>query len=120
YFPITAMYSLVLNLDTGEKVEVATIGNEGFVGLPVYFRLRRSPYEAMLQVEGEILQVPAKEFFRLVSSSGVLAELISRFAIYSFHCANQLVACNAFHAPEELHADGCSSPRTERELIGST
>src|SRR5262249_60291088 len=63
YFPITAMYSLVLNLDTGEKVEVATIGNEGFVGLPVYFRLRRSPYEAMLQVEGETLQVPAKEFF---------------------------------------------------------
>lgn len=101
YFPISAMYSLVLNLDSGEKAEVATIGNEGFIGLPVYFKLRRSPYEAMLQVEGETLQVPAKEFSRLVSSSSVLRELISRFAIYSFHCANQLVACNAFHALEE-------------------
>lgn len=101
YFPISAMYSLVLNLDSGEKAEVATIGNEGFIGLPVYFKLRRSPYEAMLQVEGETLQVPAKEFSRLVSSSSVLGELISRFAIYSFHCANQLVACNAFHALEE-------------------
>jgi len=101
YFPITAMYSLVLNLDSGEKAEVATVGNEGFVGLPVFFRLRRSPYEAMLQVLGEALQVPAKEFSRLINSSRALAELISRFAVYSFHCANQLVACNAFHALEE-------------------
>jgi CRP-like cAMP-binding protein len=101
YFPITAMYSLVLNLDSGEKAEIATVGNEGFVGLPVFFRLSKSPYEAMLQVIGEALQVPAKEFSRLVSSSRALAELISRFGVYSFHCANQLVACNAFHALEE-------------------
>jgi CRP-like cAMP-binding protein len=101
YFPIDAMYSLVLNLDSGEKAEVATVGNEGFVGLPVFFRLRRSPYDAMLQVLGEALQVPANEFSRLISSSRTLAELISRFAVYSFHCANQLVACNAFHALEE-------------------
>jgi hypothetical protein len=53
------MYSLVLNLGSGEKAEVATVGNEGFVGLPVFFRLQRSPYEAMLQVAGEALQVPA-------------------------------------------------------------
>ena len=43
YFPISAMYSLVLNLGSGEKAEVATVGNEGFVGLPVFFRLRKSP-----------------------------------------------------------------------------
>jgi hypothetical protein len=42
YFPIAAMYSLVLNLDSGEKAEIATVGNEGFVGLPVFFRLDRS------------------------------------------------------------------------------
>jgi CRP-like cAMP-binding protein len=101
YFPIAAMYSLVLNLESGEKAEVATVGNEGFVGLPVYFRLGRSPYEAMLQVVGEALEVQAKQFSRLVSSSRALAELVSRFAVYSFHCANQLVACNAFHALEE-------------------
>ena len=101
YFPISAMYSLVLNLHSGEKAEVATVGNEGFVGLPVFFRLRKSPYEAMLQVAGEALQVPAEKFSRLVVSSRALAELVSRFAIYSFHCANQQVACNAFHALEE-------------------
>jgi CRP-like cAMP-binding protein len=101
YFPITAMYSLVLNLDRGDKAEVATIGNEGFVGLPVFFGLRRSPYDAMLQVEGEALQVPARKFSRLISSNQPLAELISRFGIYSLHCANQLVGCNAFHSLEE-------------------
>jgi CRP-like cAMP-binding protein len=101
YFPIDAMYSLVLTLDSGEKAEIATVGNEGFVGLPVFFRLGRSPYDAMIQVVGKALQVPAKEFSRLISSSRALAELISRFGVYSFHCANQLVACNAFHALEE-------------------
>ena len=101
YFPTSAMYSLVLNLDSGEKAEVATVGNEGFVGLPVFFRLQRSPYEAMLQVAGEALQIPIKKFSRLIASTPALEELISRFATYSFHCANQQVACNAFHALEE-------------------
>jgi len=127
------MYSLVLNLESAEKAEVATVGNEGFVGLPVFFRLAKSPYEVMLQVVGEALQVQAKEFSRLLSSSQALAELISRFAVYSFHCANQLVACNAFHALEEracrwllLTRDRAGSDRFEltqeflAEMLGVT
>ena len=122
YFPISAMYSLVLNLESGEKAEIATIGNEGFVGLPVFFRLGRSPYEAMLQVVGESLQVRAKAFSRLLGSSQALAGVISRFAVYSFHCANQLVACNAFHA---LEARACRwllliQDRAERDRFGLT
>jgi len=116
YFPIDAMYSLVLNLESGEKAEVATVGNEGFVGLPVFFRLRRSPYEVMLQVVGECLQVRAKAFSRFLSSSQALAELISRFAVYSFHCANQLVACNAFHA---LEARACRWLLFTRDRAGT-
>src|SRR4051794_9007689 len=41
-FPIVGVCSLLTVLDEERVIEVATIGNEGFVGLPV-FRRPRSP-----------------------------------------------------------------------------
>lgn len=100
YFPLTAMCSLTLNLESGDKAEVSTVGVEGFVGLSLYFRLPRSPAEALVQVPGEVLEVPADAFLRLAASPP-LAGLLNRYAAYSLQYANQAVACNAFHSIEE-------------------
>lgn len=101
YFPASAMCSLTLNLESGDKAEVSTVGLEGFVGLNVFFRLPRAPAEALIQVPGEVLEVPADAFLRLAHSSPALGELLMRYAAYSLQYANQAVACNAFHSIEE-------------------
>src|SRR5437867_1396079 len=49
YFPLDAVVS-VLALADGGVVEVATIGNEGVVGLPVFLGARSSPGLTFCQV----------------------------------------------------------------------
>jgi hypothetical protein len=43
YFPLTSVYSLVAVTDGRIALEVATIGYEGMVGLPVYLGATSSP-----------------------------------------------------------------------------
>src|SRR5687768_207655 len=37
YFPCSAVISLIMVMENGAGVEVATIGNDGFLGIPRYF-----------------------------------------------------------------------------------
>lgn len=37
YFPCSAVISLIMIMENGAGVEIATIGNEGFLGMPRYF-----------------------------------------------------------------------------------
>ncbi len=38
YFPLTGVVSLISYMEDGRGIEVATIGNEGMVGLPVFLQ----------------------------------------------------------------------------------
>ena len=46
YFPLTSVYSLVAVADGRIKLEVATVGYEGMVGLPAYLGATASPQAA--------------------------------------------------------------------------
>lgn len=52
YFPISSVYSLVGLADGEAVVEVATIGREGMVGLPVFLGQPTSPPAAFCQIPG--------------------------------------------------------------------
>src|SRR5215212_4809966 len=43
YFPLTCVCSLVVTVEGGGTIEVATVGNEGLVGLPVFLGSASSP-----------------------------------------------------------------------------
>jgi hypothetical protein len=38
YFPVYGVLSLISNTEDGRGIEVATVGNEGMVGLPVFLQ----------------------------------------------------------------------------------
>jgi hypothetical protein len=42
YFPLTSVFSLVTVMEDGEGVEVATVGNEGMIGLPLFLGVDRT------------------------------------------------------------------------------
>src|SRR5262249_27620694 len=50
YFPLSAVYSLVASVDERAQVEVATIGHEGMVGLPLFLGASTSPHAAFCQI----------------------------------------------------------------------
>ena len=101
YFPLSGMASMVLNTRSGLTVEVGTVGNEGFVGLPVYFGAKSSPTEGVWQVSGECLRMTAKDFRRELEKGGELRFVLQRFSQALLNQISQSVACNHLHPIEQ-------------------
>jgi CRP-like cAMP-binding protein len=100
YFPTTAVYSVVVALRSGARAEVAIVGNEGLLGVPLLLGQDKSPYAATLHVQGRAYQVPAATLKDLLKSSETFARLMLRYTAYSLQYANQTIACNALHSLE--------------------
>jgi CRP-like cAMP-binding protein len=104
YFPLDAMISLVTLLDSGDGVELATIGYEGAL-VPEVLRgddRRLNPLEeANIQLPGHLLEVQIDRYERARASHPELERTVRRYArAYSSQVAVQ-VACNALHSIEE-------------------
>ena len=102
YFPRGAVISLLTTMDDGSSIEIATIGNEGFVGVPVFLGAQamgaRDFYQ--VQVPGEVVAMEAKEFLA-AARRGRLHDLVQRYTQALFTQVTQQVACNGLHSVEE-------------------
>ncbi|WP_160117994.1 Crp/Fnr family transcriptional regulator [Mycobacterium sp. MFM001] len=100
YFPLTAVYSLVAMADGQIQLEVATVGHEGMVGLPVYLGASSSPQAAFCQVPGEAVRISATDFRAALGRDGVLRALLNRFTQATMVQVSQNVVCNRSHSTE--------------------
>lgn len=57
YFPLNGMVSLLATTRHGQTVEVAMVGNEGVVGLPIVLRATVAPYRVMVQIPADAVRV---------------------------------------------------------------
>jgi CRP-like cAMP-binding protein len=101
YFPLSGMASMVLTTQNGTTVEVGTVGNEGMVGMPVYFGAKSSPTEGVWQVSGETLRMTAKDFQLEVEKGGELRFVLQRFSQALMNQISQSVLCNHLHPIEQ-------------------
>src|SRR5258708_7232882 len=53
YFPTRAVLSAITVMEDGRSIEVATVGNEGMVGLTTFVGSGTSPNEVLVQVAGD-------------------------------------------------------------------
>src|ERR1039457_1356535 len=74
YFPVDGVISLVTPLHDGAIVEVATIGNEGIVGVPLV-PLGGLAVRAISQVAGHSLRMEAAAFLSLFGRSRAFQSL---------------------------------------------
>lgn len=58
FFPITAVISVRCMTGRDVEVEIAVIGREGFVGLPIVLGHDCSPDQAVVRVPGRVLKLP--------------------------------------------------------------
>ena len=103
YFLEEGMVSLVQPLENGVMIEVGMIGNEGFAGVPVLLGADRSPLEAMVQIPGSALRMPASVFREEVGRRPALSKVLLRY-VQALHIQVSLTAaCNGRHTlPERL------------------
>lgn len=97
YFPLSSVYSLVGVVDGEAVVEVATIGREGMVGLPVFLGQTSSPHAAFCQIPGPAARLDAARLAAVLSDDGTLHRLLNRFTQATMIQIAQNVVCNASH-----------------------
>jgi CRP-like cAMP-binding protein len=100
YFPVDGVISLVTPLHDGAIVEVATIGNEGIVGVPLV-PLSGLAVRAISQVAGHSLRMEATAFVSLFERSNAFRTLVDKYTQALFGQISQAAACNRLHSSEE-------------------
>jgi len=102
YFPGAGFVSVVTVLADGGMVEVATIGNEGMLGISAVATGYREPTLSMVQMESERChRLPAEAFRREIARRGALHDIVSRFSHALMGMVMQSTACNATHNIEQ-------------------
>jgi len=100
HFPLDGVDSLVTPLDDGAIVEVATVGNEGIVGVPLVLGGSLA-VRAISQVAGSALRMDAGAFLSEMERGGALAALVHQYLQALFGQIAQAAACNRLHTNEE-------------------
>lgn len=104
-FPFgSTMISLVVDLDDGRSVEVASIGCEGAVGGIVSCGHSPAFTRGEAIVAGPAARVPMRVIEEAKANSGHLRNLFCRYADYLLAQIMQSVACNSFHSIEQRAA----------------
>src|ERR1700674_3751694 len=100
HFPTDGVISLVTPLHDGAIVEVATIGNEGIVGVPLV-PLSGLAVRAISQVAGHCLRMEATTFLEWSDRSQAFQTLVESYTQALFGQISQAAACNRLHSSEE-------------------
>lgn len=100
WFPLNGVCSMISAMEDGSTVEVATVGREGLVGLPLLLGSARSLHDIFVQVEGNALQMPADVFRAQLDRLPGLRTLALRYALALVGQISQGSACNRLHPLE--------------------
>src|SRR5919109_1103301 len=100
YFPVTGVLSLVMESHQG-LVEVATIGNEGVVGIAVFLGARSTSGKAFSQVPGECFKIKSNAFLQQLPKLPTLPKLLNKYIQTLMTQMAQGAACNRLHSPEQ-------------------
>lgn len=102
YFPEGGVGSVINTMTDGRVVEVATIGNEGFVGVTVFLGGEITLAEVFVQVPGSgALSMPVDAFRAELDRHGPFYDLVSRYSQALQALIMQSTACNSLHSVEE-------------------
>jgi len=101
YFPHRGIVSLVTEFENGTSIEVATVGPEGMVGVPIFLEDEVMASRAFVQVPGEAARMQTEAFRRALARSPRLHRLISRYTLALVNLLAQNSACNRTHSVEE-------------------
>ena len=101
YFPENGLLSLLLTTKTGSTVEVAGVGSEGVVGLPVILRSHVTPYEVTVQFPTEAWKIRAQRLQEEFDQGKALHDFVLRYLNVLIAQISQSSICNRFHPMNE-------------------
>jgi CRP-like cAMP-binding protein len=97
YFPNGALVSVLVPLEGDKVAEVAVVGREEMVGLPVLPEAVAHPHRAIVQAPGSGLGLPAEVLRAAVRRSPGLGERLLRYTDAFLVRVSQSAVCNGLH-----------------------
>jgi CRP-like cAMP-binding protein len=98
YFPSRGVISALAVMEDGRAIEVATVGNEGMVGLPLLVGAKTAANRVMVQVPGEALRMEGDVLREEASRDSALRQLLILYHSAFLVQVSQAVACNGLHS----------------------
>ena len=104
FFPTSGMISIVAMMQDGAAVEVGIAGREGMLGVQAVLGDDLCLNEAMVQIPGSALRLPAEVLRREAQASAQIRGVLYRYVQACLNAAMQSVACNRAHLLEQRFA----------------
>jgi CRP-like cAMP-binding protein len=101
YFPLTAAISLVVEMEAGERIEVAMVGFDSVLGTFGALGEPVALVNATVLLSGSALVIEAERLRALGRQNATLQDILIRHGQALFVQAQQSVGCNAAHTVEE-------------------
>lgn len=101
YFPVRGFWSLTRTMEDGSAVEVASVGNEGFIGVGIALGDTLATGEARACItEQSVLALPVASFRQEMEERGIFSQVVRNYCEAFVGMILQGTACNALHSAE--------------------
>lgn len=101
HFVESGVMSLLKVMEDGSPVELATIGNEGMLGVPLATGIDSISALVMCQVESSAWRIPIADYNTLTKSAPSLVQLGLRYAMVLFEQIALTTGCNQTHSVDK-------------------
>jgi CRP-like cAMP-binding protein len=101
YFPTTAIVSLLCRTRDGESAEIAVVGNDGVVGMPMLMGGDSSTTQAVVQSAGQAYRLPMYMLLHEIDHGGPVLDILMRYAQSMIAQMAQTALCNRCHSIDQ-------------------
>lgn len=101
HFPTTAIVSMLYILESGISAEIASVGNEGILGISTFMGGETTPITAVVRTAGHGYRLHARLIKEEFDRGGTVRHLLLRYTQALSTHIFQTAACNRFHSIEQ-------------------
>ena len=101
YFPTTLIVSLVYTMGNGATAEMGIVGNEGVLGIALFLGGQTRPNQAVVQVAGNALRLPAIVLHTEFQRGADLQRALLHYTQALLTQISQTAVCNQLHPLEQ-------------------
>lgn len=101
YFPTTAIVSLLTTTEDGASSEIAVVGNDGVIGIPLFMGGGTMPCQAVVQSAGLGFRLRAQFVKDEVVRASPMLYVLLRYTQAMISQVAQTAACNRYHSIDQ-------------------
>jgi CRP-like cAMP-binding protein len=101
YFPTRGMVSLLSTTEGGQAIEVAMVGAEGVIGVPIILGVGVTPYWSVVQIQGDAMRISAAALRIEFERGERFRDLLLKYTHALLTQVTQSAVCNRFHTVQE-------------------